>query len=222
MPNSPHFLGYSRLGAEITKGAVDYREQFDIATDHVCRWSGPTDPDYYRLWGPSQVGYAPSKYANTHQQPQWPDEACIPGFKADFRRYLDQVTQLSYDFSSLIAEALGLPPDGLSRFYDEPPLMQHRAKIVKYPVVQDHTQGVGPHYDAGFLTFVSMRRSFYLGSNFDHHQFIHAQLLQASPHRGLQVQNLAGDWIDAPPVPGSFVVNFGKGAGARQHDATLI
>jgi len=66
--------------------------------------------------------------------------------------------------------------------------MQHRAKIVKYPVVQDHTQGVGPHYDAGFLTF----------------------LLQASPHRGLQVQNLAGDWIDAPPIPGSFVVNFGK------------
>ena len=68
MANSPHFLGYSRLGAEITKGAVDYREQFDIATDHVCRWTGPTDPDYYRLWGPSQVGYAPSKYADTHRQ----------------------------------------------------------------------------------------------------------------------------------------------------------
>ena len=59
MANSPHFLGYSRLGAEITKGAVDYREQFDIATDHVCRWTGPSDPDYYRLWGPSQVGYTP-------------------------------------------------------------------------------------------------------------------------------------------------------------------
>lgn len=92
--------------------------------------------------------------------------------------------------------------------------MQHRAKIVKYPVVQDHTQGVGPHYDAGFLTFVSiiMRRSFYLGSNLAHP---HTQLLQASPHRGLQVQNLAGDWIDAPPIPGSFVVNFGKGGRAR-------
>ncbi|KAF8710152.1 hypothetical protein AX14_013350, partial [Amanita brunnescens Koide BX004] len=172
MANSPHFLGYSRLGAELTKGAVDYREQFDFATDHVCRWTAPTDPDYYRLWGPSQ----------------WPDEAFIPGFNSLFRRYLDQVTQLSYDFSSLIAEALGLPPDGLSKFYDEPSLMQHRAKVVKYPVVQGHTQGVGPHYDAGFLTF----------------------LLQASPHRGLQVQNLAGDWIDAPPIPGSFVVNFGK------------
>ncbi|KIL61116.1 hypothetical protein M378DRAFT_167275 [Amanita muscaria Koide BX008] len=172
MVNSPHFLGYSRLGAELTKGAVDYREQFDIATDHVCRWKGPHDPIYYRLWGPSQ----------------WPDENVIPGFRQLLSRYLNQVTQLSYDFSSLIAEALGLPPDGLAQFYDEPEYMQHRAKIVKYPVAEGHSQGVGPHYDAGFLTF----------------------LIQASPHKGLQVQNLSGAWIDVPPVQGSFVVNFGK------------
>lgn len=37
------------------------------------------------------------------------------------------------------------------------------------------------------------------------------KLLQASPHRGLQVQNLAGEWIDAPPIPGTFIVNIGKG-----------
>jgi isopenicillin N synthase-like dioxygenase len=30
MVNSPHFLGYSRLGAEITALKPDYREQFDV------------------------------------------------------------------------------------------------------------------------------------------------------------------------------------------------
>ncbi|PFH45532.1 hypothetical protein AMATHDRAFT_158911 [Amanita thiersii Skay4041] len=175
MANSPHFLGYSRLGAELTKGAVDNREQFDLATPHQSRWSSAADPDYYRLWGPCQ----------------WPDEHLIPGFKSTMEQYLIQVQELSYHFSSLIAESLGLPADGLSQFYDTPPLMQHRGKIVKYPVLPPSSstdQGVGPHYDAGFLTF----------------------LLQASPHKGLQVQNLAGEWIDAPPIPGSFVVNFGK------------
>lgn len=81
----------------------------------------------------------------------------------------------------LVAEALGLAPDGLARFYDAPERMQHRSKvqfataaaqqgyysdptghsrfyqIVKYPTRDQvaSEQGVGPHFDAGFLTFVS-------------------------------------------------------------------
>jgi isopenicillin N synthase-like dioxygenase len=57
MLNSKHFLGYNKLGAEFTKGRNDWREQFDIATPHVCRAvEGRGDPDYWSLWGPSQVG----------------------------------------------------------------------------------------------------------------------------------------------------------------------
>ncbi|KIY49092.1 Clavaminate synthase-like protein [Fistulina hepatica ATCC 64428] len=176
MSNSPHFLGYSKLGAEFTKGAVDYREQFDFATPHISRWK-PGDPDYYNLWGPSQ----------------WPDEKLVPGFRAIMEKYMLQVQELSYVFAELASEALGLPPGkaGLARFCDTPDLMQHRSKIVKYPPVSSDAQvdqGVGPHYDAGFLTF----------------------LLQASDHPGLQVQNLSGEWIDTPPIPKTFVVNIGK------------
>lgn len=58
MANSPHFLGYSRLGAELTKGKTDYREQFDIGTEHASRWK-PGDPDYWNVWGPSQVRLQP-------------------------------------------------------------------------------------------------------------------------------------------------------------------
>jgi isopenicillin N synthase-like dioxygenase len=56
MRNSPHFLGYSKFGAEFTKGAVDQREQFDIATEHECQWK-EGEPEYLKLWGPSQVSF---------------------------------------------------------------------------------------------------------------------------------------------------------------------
>jgi hypothetical protein len=57
MANSPFFLGYSRLGVERTRGAADQREQFDFATPFENEWvPGLGQPEYVRLWGPSQVG----------------------------------------------------------------------------------------------------------------------------------------------------------------------
>jgi len=98
---------------------------------------------------------------------------------------------MSFEFIGFVAEALGLGPDGLEHFYDARGPMQHRSKIVKYPTRDEVSsdQGVGPHFDAGFLTF----------------------LLQASDHAGLQVQNVSGEWIDVPPRPYTFVINIGKG-----------
>ncbi|KAI0358719.1 Clavaminate synthase-like protein [Trametes cingulata] len=178
MANSPRFFGYSRLGAEITKGKTDQREQFDFGTPYESSWK-PGDPEYLRLWGPAQ----------------WPKEELIPGFKDTYLRYLSQVEQLSYEFIALLAEAFEVSEEALAPFFvggtrPRPGLMQHRSKIVKYPARKegDSDQGVGPHFDGGFLTF----------------------LLQASDHPGLQVQNLSGEWIDAPPIPGTFVVNIGK------------
>jgi len=54
MANSPHFLGYSKLGTEVTKGKADYSELFSFGTPHETQWR-PGAPDYLRLWGPSQV-----------------------------------------------------------------------------------------------------------------------------------------------------------------------
>ncbi|KAI0674896.1 Clavaminate synthase-like protein [Trametes maxima] len=178
MVHSPHFFGYSRFGAEFTKGRTDQREQFDFGTPYESRWV-PGDPEYLRLWGPSQ----------------WPKEELVPGFKEVYLRYLAQVEKLSYAFIGLLAEAFELSEEAFLPFFPgglkpEPGILLHRSKLVKYPARKEgeSDQGVGPHYDGGFLTF----------------------LLQASDHRGLQVQNLAGEWIDAPPIPGTFVVNIGK------------
>lgn len=46
--------------------------------------------------------------------------------------YIAQVEDLSFEFVSLLAEALGLAPDALDRFYDTPKKsMQQRCKVKK-------------------------------------------------------------------------------------------
>ena len=55
MRNSPHFLGYNRIGSEFTKGLQDQREQFDFATEYKGSPWTEGQPDWLRLWGPSQV-----------------------------------------------------------------------------------------------------------------------------------------------------------------------
>lgn len=48
------------------------------------------------------------------------------------QEYLKQVEDLSYEFSRLLAEALGLKPDALAPFYDQAGGLQHRAKVCPY------------------------------------------------------------------------------------------
>jgi isopenicillin N synthase-like dioxygenase len=59
---------------------------------------------------------------------------------------------------------------------------------------------------------------------FSHHflTIIPLQLLQASDHRGLQVQNLSGQWIDCPRIPGTFVINIGKGVSRSTISRILV
>ncbi len=53
MKNAPSFLGYSRLSAEVTAGAVDHREQIDLSTEHAV--PGPNDPAYCNLLAPQPM-----------------------------------------------------------------------------------------------------------------------------------------------------------------------
>ncbi|KAI3532770.1 2OG-Fe(II)oxygenase superfamily protein [Colletotrichum filicis] len=134
-------------------------------------------------------------YYNLLAPNQWPSESALPGFRATFSEYMDRMGQISIAFTSLIAEAIKLPADAFNKYFDAN--QQHKLKIVKYPDLQElgitdpkiQGQGVGPHKD-------SMLSSY---------------LLQASHHRGLQVQNVRGEWIDAPPVEGTLVVAIGQG-----------
>jgi isopenicillin N synthase-like dioxygenase len=67
---------------------------------------------------------------------------------------------------------------------------QHRIKLLKYPATENGGgQGVGPHKDSsGWLTF----------------------LYQLGTSPGLEVLTSENVWIPAPPIPNTFVVNFGN------------
>jgi isopenicillin N synthase-like dioxygenase len=153
MKNAPSFLGYSQLSAEITAGAVDHREQIDLSTEHPV--PGPGSPLYHNLLAPNQ----------------WPSPAVLPGFRLVFAEYMERMGRISIYFTSLIAEAVGLPPRAFDKYFDGDQ-QQHKLKVVKYPDLAElglapgtEGQGVGPHKDSMLTSY----------------------LLQASQHRGLQV-----------------------------------
>ncbi|EFY87763.1 isopenicillin N synthetase, putative [Metarhizium acridum CQMa 102] len=174
MKNAKSFLGYSQLSAEITAGEIDHREQIDLSTEHPV--PSPSAPLYHNLLAPNQ----------------WPAESYAPGFRATYTDYMKRMSEISIYFTSLIAEAIKLPSDAFSKYFDED--QQHKLKIVKYPDMAElgqdgQGQGVGPHKDSMLTSY----------------------LLQATSHRGLQVQNVQGEWIDCPPIDGTLVVAIGQG-----------
>jgi isopenicillin N synthase-like dioxygenase len=133
-------------------------------------------------------------YRNLLAPNQWPSEDQLPEFRKVYTQYIERMGKISIQFTSLIAEAIELPSDAFNKYFDED--QQHKLKIVKYPDAKElgiqggaQGQGVGPHKD-------SMLSSY---------------LLQATSHKGLQVQNVRGEWIDCEPIPGTLVVAIGQG-----------
>lgn len=109
----------------------------------------------------------------------WPEE--IPSFAAAMQRYLNDLLTLSSQLMAGFARSLDLRPDYFEPFCTEPIAA---LRLVRY---SPQSEGAGPHADFGSLTI----------------------LLQDAVG-GLQVQDReTGDWIDAPPLRGSFVVNVG-------------
>jgi isopenicillin N synthase-like dioxygenase len=115
----------------------------------------------------------------------WPD--ALPELEATMARWSRELTALALRLLRTWALALGAPEDVFDdAFAGHPfPLI----KIVRYPGKSDEVdeQGVGAHRDGGVLT-----------------------LLLVEPGKdGLEVEH-EGQWIDAPPIPGAFVVNIGE------------
>ncbi|RUP00981.1 MAG: isopenicillin N synthase family oxygenase [Mycobacterium sp.] len=133
MVRSPHFRGYTRLGGELTRGEVDWREQIDIGPERPPI-GGPGRPDYLWLQGPNQWPAA------------MPD---LPGIVAQWDAALSGVARTLLRHW---AAALGAPPDVFDEaFADRPATL---IKIIRYPAHAASPQGVGAHKDSGVLTLL--------------------------------------------------------------------
>lgn len=115
----------------------------------------------------------------------WP-----PGMQETVLEYMNAVTALGHTVMQVISLSLGLSESYFSDHYTRDPLILFR--IFHYPPEPGSSEtfhseqwGVGEHTDYGLLT-----------------------LLRQDLSGGLQVKS-HNVWIDAPPIPNSFVCNIG-------------
>ncbi len=114
----------------------------------------------------------------------WPAE--LLAFRAQVTNYYQAAIDLGRRLFGGFALALGLDENHFEPHLTKP---TSQLRLIHYPANEreDGTSnwGIGPHTDFECFTILH------------------------STQPGLQVQNSAQQWIDAPPVPGAFVVNIG-------------
>ncbi|GBQ22597.1 isopenicillin N synthase [Gluconacetobacter sacchari DSM 12717] len=111
----------------------------------------------------------------------WPD---VPLFRERAEAYYRAVFALGHLLFQGFALALGLPENAFDDMAQFPP---SKLRMIHYPYdgAAHDAPGIGAHTDYECFTI----------------------LLADRP--GLEVMNGDGTWIDAPPIPGTFVVNIG-------------
>jgi isopenicillin N synthase-like dioxygenase len=107
----------------------------------------------------------------------------VPELRPAVLAYLRDLTELGQAVLRGVAMSLGLAAEYFATGYTRDPTILFR--VFHYPPSAAGDWGVGEHTDYGLLT-----------------------LLAQDDNGGLQVRTPHG-WIDAPPVPGTFVCNIG-------------
>ena len=117
-----------------------------------------------------------------HGPNQWPD---LPGFRQALMSYYDAVSGVGYELLRLFALALDLDEEFFLPCHDNAHVTW---RIMRY-FPGDYARGqhgTAPHTDFGTIT-----------------------LLAQDDRGGLEVYTRDGEWVSAPQIPGSFVVNIG-------------
>jgi isopenicillin N synthase-like dioxygenase len=119
---------------------------------------------------------------------QWPTEEELPGFRASCLAYSAALERLALSVLPIYAVALGLPGGWFGHAFHEPSFtlrLSHYPPQEPTPEVEEY--GIAPHADTTFMT-----------------------LLAPNTVGGLSLRTRSGTWIDAPVIPGAFLVNSGE------------
>lgn len=167
MVHSPHFRGYNQVGAELTRGKADWREQIDIGAEREAVPQGAGVPAWTRLQGPNQ----------------WP--AALPEFRPVVLAWQDAVTDVLLRLLQACAEALGQPRDVFAPIYRDQPYQL--MKLIRYPGRDrvDREQGVGAHKDSELLTLILQDGIGGLQVELDD-----GQVIDATPRPGTYIVNI--------------------------------
>jgi isopenicillin N synthase-like dioxygenase len=119
-----------------------------------------------------------------HGPNRWPSDH--PWLRDAAQAYFDATLALGKQLLRLFAVSLDMP-EGFFLQYCKKPIVQTRLFHYPPPDALDERQfGAAPHTDFGMVT-----------------------LLTQDPIGGLELQKRDGEWIRAPFIPGTFVINLG-------------
>lgn len=121
-----------------------------------------------------------------HGPNQWPED--LPGFRDAIETYFAQVQGAGLKTLRVLALSLGMAEDFFTAFYTKPTVT---TRLIHYPKpedIADEDYGIGAlaHTDYGQIT-----------------------ILAQDPGGGLELELPSGEWISAPYIEGTFVVNLG-------------
>jgi len=121
-------------------------------------------------------------------QSLWPDDAAVPGFTSVLKNHIRARCEVARHLARAFALSLDLP----ETYFDEMYRYLSGNLVLNYfppadrAAVREAQWSFSPHSDYNAFT-----------------------LLYQDALGGLQVLNAEGEWIDAPPIPGTMVVNIG-------------
>ncbi|KIM42980.1 hypothetical protein M413DRAFT_443797 [Hebeloma cylindrosporum] len=178
---TPNYKGYTALLGENTDstGRGDLHEGFDIGWEDVEVDSATVIDGSSLPRDGAMVG-----------QNVWP--ADLPGFKEKTLEYYHKVVRVGQLLFPLFALALDLPEDFFADKTTRPAAIM---RLLHYPPQSPTSSETDPE-----------GQQIGIGAHTDYECFT---ILWQDRAGGLQVQNTAGKWVDAVPIPGTFVVNLG-------------